>query len=271
MVQSINNNSLTLGLLGGLNRAQSDQENALERIGSGKQVNSAADNAAGLAIIERFASQITAASQASRNASDGISFAQVAESSLSSIDDSLQRIRELSVQAANGALTDSDRANIQSEVSQLQEEISNQVERANFNGVDILQTDAVIEFQVGENADETVELNTQDLSAELSAISSIDVSTQAGASNALDAIDNTQQAIRDQQVEFGALQSRFESTIDNLANNRINTEDARSRIEDADLAQEVSNQIQAGIQQQSGIAVQSQANTDAQLVLRLLS
>ncbi|ARN72986.1 flagellin [Oceanicoccus sagamiensis] len=270
MVQSINNSSLSLGILQGLNKAQGAQQTALERIGSGKQINSAADNAAGLAIIERFAAQIDGAGQAIRNTSDGISFSQVAEASLSSISDDLQRIRELSIQSANGSLSDSDRGNLQSEVGQLQDEISRRLEQSNFNGVDIFSTDAEISFQVGANANETIELSTADLSAQFDSIAAIDISSQTGAQDALSAIDSTLQTLSDQRVEFGAVANRFQSTVDNLQNNRINTEDARSRIADADIAREISNSIKAGIQQQSGIAAQAQANSNAELVLRLL-
>ena len=271
MVQSINNNGLSLGILQGLNKAQNKQETALERISSGKQVNSAADNAAGLAIIERFAAQIDGFGQAIRNTSDGISFAQVAESSLSSISDDLQRIRELSIQSANGSLSDTDRSNLQSEVGQLQDEISRRLEQSNFNGVNLFTNDAEISFQVGANANETIELTTEDLTAQFDDIAAIDISTQAGAQNALADIDSALQTLSDQRVDFGAVANRFESTIDNLQNNRINTADARSRIEDADIAREISESIAGGIQQQAGIAAQAQANTSAELVLRLLA
>lgn len=271
MVQSINNSGLSLGLLQGLNRAQGTQESALERLSSGKQVNSAADNAAGLAIIERFAAQIDGFGQAIRNTSDGVSFAQVAESGLSSIKEDVQRIRELSIQSANAALSDNDRANLQSEVGQLQEEISRRLDQTSFNGVDIFSTDAEISFQVGANANDTIELATADLTSQLSAISSIDISTQAGAQSALEELDTALETINNQQVDFGAVANRFQSTIDNLQNNQINTTDARSRIEDADIASEISELIKGNIQQQAGIAIQSQSNSNAELVLRLLS
>jgi flagellin len=271
MVQSINNSNLSLGILRGLNQAQDKEETALERISSGKQVNSAADNAAGLAIIDRFASQIDGFSQAIRNASDGISFAQVADASLSSVGEDLQRIRELSVQAANGSLSDGDRSNLQSEVGQLQQEVSRRLDQANFNGVDIFKTDAVISFQVGANANDTIDLTTPDLSSDITALTSIDVSTQTGAQDALSVVDSVLQTLNDQQVDFGAVSNRLESSISNLQNNRENTESARSRIEDADIGREVSRSIEGQIQQQAGIAVQSQANTSARLVIQLLS
>lgn len=271
MVQSINNNSLSLGLLQGLDRAQNTQETALGRISTGKQVNSAADNAAGLAIIERFTSQIDGFSQAIRNTSDGISFSQVAESGIGSISEDIQRIRELSIQSANGSLSDNDRANLQSEVGQLQDEIGRRLDQTSFNGVDIFKEEAEISFQVGANANDTIELSTQDLTEDLASVLTVDISTQAGAQDALSDIDDALETLNDTRVDFGAVANRFESTVSNLQNNRINSEDARSRIQDADLAKEVSELIKGNIQQQSGIAVQSQANSNAELLLRLLS
>lgn len=271
MVQGINNSGLTSGLLRTLNQAQNNEQSALEKISSGKQLNRAADNAAGLAIIERFAAQIDGFGQAIRNASDGVSFAQVAEAGLSSVSNDLQRIRELSVQAASGALSDSDRANLQSEVGQLQQQIRSQFEQSKFNGVSIFDRNAQISFQVGANAGDTVELATTDLSSQIDAITSLNISTQSAAQDALSVVDNSLQTLSDKQVEFGAVSNRLESAITNLQSNRVNTTDARSRIEDADLAKEVSSQIQGRIQQESSIAVQGQANSNARLVLQLLS
>ena len=271
MVLSINNNSLSSGLLSGLNKAQDRELTALQRIGSGKKVNSAADNAAAVAIIERFAAQITGFGQSIRNSSDGISFTQVADAGLSTISDDIQRIRELSIQSANGSLTDGDRATLQSEVVQLQQGIGQSIDRANFNGVDIFKTDAVISFQVGASADDSIDLSTQNLADDFTDFSSIDISTQAGAQSALADIDAVLQTVTEQRVNFGAIQNRLESSITDLENNRVNTIAARSRMEDADIAREVSEQIKGSIQQQSGIAVQSLANSSAELVLRLLS
>lgn len=271
MALSVNNNSLTLGLLNSLNQARDKEETALERLSTGKKVNSAADNAAALALIEEFSSQIAGAAQAIRNSSDGISFSAVAEAGLESVSDDIQRIRELTIQASSGALQDSDRAVLQAEVSQLQQGISDRLEQTNFNGVDLFNSEVDINFQVGANAGDTIELSTRDLASELTNVSSVDISTEAGAQSALAELDSALQTVSDQRVTFGAVQNRFESNIDSLRNNLVNTSDARSRIEDADVAREVSEQIRGRIQQQSGIAVQALANSSAQLALRLLS
>lgn len=271
MPLTIENSVLTSGILRGLNQSQKGQESALEKIASGRKVNSAADNAAALAIINQFTTQIDGSSQAIRNSSDGISFAQIAESGLGSITDNLQRIRELSLQAANGTLGDQQRSALQAEVGQLQDEISRTLETTRFNDVDVLTTDATINFQVGPNEGDAIELSLPDLSTELAAVAGIDVSTQSGAEGALSTIDSALESVESVSSDLGATQGRFLAAIDNLENTRINTAEARSRLRDADIASETSSLIQNNIQQQSGVAVQSQANTSAQLVLRLLS
>lgn len=271
MVDSINSTGFTQGVLKGQNQAQDKQETALERLSSAKQLNSAADNAAGLAIVERFASQIDGASQAVRNASDAVSVAQVADASLSAASEDLQRIRELSVRSVNAALTDSDRANLQAEVSQLRQQVSDTLEQATVSGVELFTRSASVNFQVGADANDTIEVSTSDLDNELSVISSLNVSTPAAAQDTLDSVNELLQTLDDQRVDFGAVANRLESSISNLQSSTVSTQRARSQIEDTDTAKEVSKNIQGQIQQQSGIAVQSQANSSARLVLQLLS
>lgn len=271
MPLTVDNTVLTSGLLRGLNQSQSGQESALEKISSGRKVNSAADNAAALAIINQFTTQIDGSSQAIRNSSDGISFSQVAESGLGSITDNVQRIRELSLQAANGTIGDQQRSALQAEVGQLQEEISRTLETTRFNDVDIFAADATINFQVGPNSGDSIELSLPDLNTQLADVASIDISTQGGAESALGIADSALQTVASVSSDLGATQSRFEAAIDNLDNTRINTAEARSRLRDADFVNQTSTLIQSNIQQQAGVAVQSQANTSAELVLRLLS
>lgn len=271
MPQTISNSVLTSGLLRGLNQAKDAQENALEKIASGHKVNSAADNAAALAIINQFSTQIIGSAQASRNASDAISFSQVAESGLGSINENLQRIRELSLQAANGTLGDDQRSALQAEVGQLQQEISRTLETTRFNNVDIFNSNTNITFQVGANSGETVDLTLPDLNADLASVSSIDISSQAGADGALAVASSALQTVASVSGDLGAAQSRFQSAINNLENTEINTAEARSRLRDADIARQTSNLVQSNIQRESGIAVQSQANASAELVLGLLS
>jgi len=269
MVQGIGQNPL--GLQRSLIQSQNTQQTAAERISSGKQVNSAGDNAAGLAIINRLISQSEGFSQAIRNAVDGVSYAQVAGGTLSTVTDDAQRIRELSLQASNGILSDSDRSTLQTEVSQLQEGIASRLNDAQFNGVDLFTNDDNISFQVGDKAGDSIEFGGRDFGSDINALLSIDVSTQAGATSALGGIDDFIEAVGSRQGELGAITNRLESTVNNLQTSRINSEQSRSRLQDADIAKEVSNNVKGGIQQQVGIALQAQANSDSQLVLRLLS
>lgn len=269
MVQSIGRNPL--GLQRSLMQSQTTQQTAVERIGSGKQVNSSGDNAAGLAIINRLVSQNESFSQAIRNAVDGVSYAQVAGGTLSTVTDDAQRIRELSLQAANGILNDSDRSTLQSEVSQLQEGIASRLKGAQFNDVDLFTTNDKVSFQVGDKANDAIEFRGRDFGSDIDALLAIDVSTQAGASSALDGTDNFLEAVNSRQGELGAIIKRFESTVNNLETSRINGEQSRSRLQDADIAKELSDSVRGGIQQQAAIALQAQANIDSTLVLRLLS
>ena len=271
MPQSISNSVLTTGLLKSLNQSQSQQKSALEKLSSGQKVNSAADNAAALAIINQLTSQINGAGQAARNSSDGISFSQVAEGGLETVTDNLQRIRELSLQAANGTIGDEQRAALQAEVGELQQEVTRTLETTRFNGVDVFTANTNITFQVGANSGDIISLSLTDLTADFAPLASIDISTQAGAQNALDTVDTALQTVASVSGDLGATQSRFESTIANLDNNRINTAEARSRLRDTDFANQTSELVKSNITQQSGIAIQSQANANAQLVLRLLS
>ncbi len=270
VVQSVDNSSLNTAIIRNLNKAEDSQKTAFERLGSGKQINSAADNAAGLAIAERLLSQLTAFDQSIRNASDAVSYAEVAEASLSSIGDDEQRIRKLSIQSANASLNNSDRAALQAEVSQLQQGINDVLQQSNFNGVDIFQQQDASNFQVGPSVDDAISLDVSGLAASLSDISTIDISSQAGAQAALATVDQGLQTLNDQRVSIGAVVNCLESSIANTSNNRENTAAANSRIEDADVAKEVSELIRGSIQQQSGIAVQAQANNSAELSLRLL-
>ena len=156
-------------------------------------------------------------------------------------------------------------------MEQLQDQVRTSFDQANVNGVDFFKSESTQSFQVGANADETIDISTRDLSSDIAVISRLDISTQSGAQSALSAIDNVLQTFNDQQVDLGVLSNRLDSSISNLQNNKVNTQEASSRIKDTDVAKEVSQQINGQIQQQSGIAVQSQANSNARLVLQLLS
>lgn len=248
-------------------------DSASARLSSGQRINSAKDDAAGLAISNRISTQIGGYSTAIRNAGDGVSYAQTAGGALDSLNSNVQRIRELSVQASNGSLNDQDRKGIQQEISQLQDESRNILEKSNFNGSKLFSGENSKTFQVGPNQGDTVAVSNSDLKKTLedSGIFSINVSTQAGASSGLDKLDSALESISSTAAEYGSVANRFESAINNLTVSRENAQASKSRVSDADFAEESSNLVKGRIQDQVGIAVRSQANARQQDVLRLLS
>ncbi|MCU0976207.1 MAG: flagellin domain-containing protein [Steroidobacteraceae bacterium] len=270
--QVINTNMLSLNAQRNLSSSQSSLATALQRLSSGLRINSAKDDAAGLAISERFTAQIRGLNQAVRNASDGISLAQTAEGALAEVTNNLQRIRELAVQSANATNSPSDRASLQAEVTQLLEEIGRVAAQTTFNGTELLDgsfTSAV--FQVGANAGETITVtSTVDATTATLGIATADISTVGGASAAITAVDGALDDINGFRAEFGAIQNRFESVIANLTTAAENLTASRSRIQDADFAAETAALTRAQILQQAGVAILAQANAAPQNVLGLL-
>lgn len=243
-----------------------------ERISSGKQINSAIDGAAELSIASRISAQVKGLDIASRNAGDAISLTQVADGALGSINDNLLRIRELTLQSANGTLTDQDRQGLAAEADQLKEENRNILEKTSFNGVSIFNNDSNLNFQVGPNTGDQLTVEGQNLQQQLSSsgLDDIDLSTQQGATDALAVIDQATSDINARASEFGATANRIESTVNELQSSKINASAAQSRVEDADLAKELTK-ISAGlIQEQAQIAVQAQANASRGFALQLL-
>jgi len=266
-------NDSTQGLLHSLNKAQNAVETSQERLSSGQRVNSAADDAAASALISQFAAQIAGSDQGMRNVSDGVSMFQTAESGVSQINDMVGRIRELSLQSGNGTLSDSDRGALQSEVSQLQEQIAQTVESTTFNGTRLLDRDASVSIQAGGNSSDAIGLETYDVQGQLSdfGFGDIDISTAAGAASALGVLDKSSEYLSGIQGEMGAVQNRFEYAIGNLQESNINTNAAQSRIQDADYAREISQLASSQIQQQANIAMMGQASSiSAQTVSQLL-
>ncbi|WP_436857834.1 FliC/FljB family flagellin [Citrobacter tructae] len=396
MAQVINTNSLSLLTQNNLNKSQGTLSSAIERLSSGLRINSAKDDAAGQAIANRFTSNIKGLTQASRNANDGISVAQTTEGSLNEINNNLQRIRELSVQAANGSNSGSDLSSIQDEIKQRLSEIDRVSGQTQFNGTKILSKDQTLTIQVGANDGETIDINLQEITSKTLGLDSFNVNgpkgqiTSAGVadfqkfygsttqvssatvteantdalatrlgvsaasvtvddstvytdekgnlfakvnvsagstaesnnlkangfdlasganqdfyialdpqsadtttpteaaftidtdnlsfksmttgatSGALDKIDKALAKVDEFRSSLGAIQNRFESAITNLGNTVNNLSSARSRIEDADYATEVSNMSRAQILQQAGTSVLAQANQVPQGVLSLL-
>lgn len=255
---------------------------SMERLSSGLRVNSAKDDAAGLAISDRMTSQIRGMTVAVRNANDGISMAQTAESSMGSITETMQRMRDLAVQAANfGAVSGSDRDKLQSEFKQLGDEISRIIKNTEFNGKKILNGSLVgANFQVGANsaADNQISITVSNLSAAsgiqslfgAAAVSIGSGATSTGVRAAMAAIDTAIRKIDTFRSNLGAIQNRFTTTIGNLQSSIENQSAARSRIMDADFATETSNLSRSQILQQAGTAMLAQANQSTQNVLTLL-
>ena len=249
-------------------------QTALQRLSSGLRINSAKDDAAGLAISERFTAQIRGLNQGVRNANDAISLAQTGEGALGEITPALQRIRELAVQAVNSTNSDDDRLSLQQEVSQLQAEIT-RVAGTKFNGVEIVGGGATsFKFQVGANAGDTITVTTTNITSTTTGYASVvtngNVSVVADACALITAVDGYLDSVNSTRATLGAVQNRFEAVVRNGQNVAENLTASRSRIQDADFALETAALTRAQILQQAGIAMLSQANAQPQSVLSLL-
>ncbi|GAA3923057.1 flagellin [Litoribacillus peritrichatus] len=253
------------------NRIQNDPTQNFQRISSGSRINSAADDAAGLLISTGFTASISGTEQAIRNSNDAISLNQTAEGAVSSVQDDLQRIRELSAQSSNGTLTDQDRQGLQAEVDQLVENISETISGSDFNGISLLNDDSDVNFQVGPDAGDTLTLERGNLEQQLAdlGINDINISTQAGAQSALGVVDDALDVTSQAAANFGANQNRLSSTIDNLANTVVNESAANSRIADADLAKEISELASRLVKEEAQNSAQAQANSNFKIMLRL--
>ena len=286
MPQTINTNLNSLNAQRNLSSSQSSLSMSMQRLSSGLRVNSAKDDAAGLAIAERMTTQVRGMNVSIRNANDGISMAQTAEGALGKVTDSLQRMRELSVQAANATNSSSDKDSLDKEFGELAKEIQRVLGGTSFNGQRVLGADAkAFVFQVGANttSNDTIDITTTNLTADatLTAVAGTD-NTGAGRSvidntapaatiqGVIDKIDVAISTVNDKRALLGASQSRFDSVITNLQIGVENQTAARSRIMDTDFAAETANLSRANILQQAGNAMVAQANQLPQQVLTLL-
>ncbi|MBD2812163.1 FliC/FljB family flagellin [Xenorhabdus sp. Vera] len=357
MASVINTNYSSLLAQNNLNRSQGVLGNSIARLSSGLRINSAKDDAAGQAIANRFTANVKGLNQASRNANDGISIAQTTEGSLNEINNNLQRIRELTVQAQNGSNSKSDLDSIQKEVKQRLDEIDRISEQTQFNNVKVLKEDTKMKIQVGANDGETIEIDLKEINSKKLGLDKFDVTKVSPKGNDIKEVDDgkgkgtksavsygeksvtslkltgsqayqrvdetTGKVVADKYVlegkddtgktrqyeatigtdgklnvadpaveltgkapletldkalsdvdslrsSLGAVQNRLESTVNNLNNTVNNLSAARSRIEDADYATEVSNMSRGQILQQAGTAVLAQANQIPQTVMSLL-
>ena len=257
----------------------------MQRLSSGLRINSAKDDAAGLAIADRMNTQVRGMNVAVRNAGDAISMAQVAEGGLSTMNDLLQRMRELAVQASNApnsAGSAGDIAKLDNEYKQLGAELSRMLDATQFNGEKILNTSASYVFQVGANAGAENQITIANGDISLSGNAAFSAVASGGASATLitgtasantaniAALDAAISAVNDRRASLGALQSRFENTISYLRTASENQSAARGRIMDADFAAETANLSRTQILQQAGTAMIAQANQLPQSVLKLL-
>ena len=262
MAQIINTNVMSLNAQRNLNKTSGSLGTALQRLSSGLRVNSSMDDAAGLAVAQKMESQIRGMTVAMRNASDGISFAQTADTALSTVSDQLQRMRELATQSLNGTLSDTERSKIDQEYSALQAEASRIQGGAKLNGQTVYGT---FNFQVGADAADTISGTFTSVG-----VTGTNVSTSGGASTALASIDAWLGSVASNRAAIGGVQSRLTFTISYLEGARENQSAAKSRIMDADFAAETASLTRAQILQQAGTAMVSQANQIPQNVLTLL-
>ncbi len=274
MPQVINTNMMSLNSQRALNRSQSSMQTSLERLSSGLRINRAKDDAAGLAISERFTAQIRGLEQANRNANDGISLLQTAEGALAEAVNALQRMRELAVQSINDTVSAQDKKSLHTEFQALASEIDRNTNATKFNGVQVIGAAKTLTFQIGFEADvnNQITVSTFDVAA-ASGVASVlagGISTKASASYMVSAIDIALDKISTIRADFGAAQNRLESTVRNNANIIENQSAARSRILDADFARETANLTRTQILQQAGTAMLAQANQLPQNVLSLL-
>jgi flagellin len=274
---TVNTNIASLNAQRNLGVSQNSLNISLQRLSSGLRVNSAKDDAAGLYTAELQHAAIRGLNQAVRNANDGISLAQTAESAMGEISNNLQRIREIAVQSSNGTVED--RTGLQKEVDQLTQEISRIIQTTEFTGSVLLNgTVTSVTFQVGADgaANNQISVTGVNLTtitgyaASLTATGTVNVSTQAAASASIGTVETSITTVTGSRATFGAVQNRFEAVIANLQSYSENLSAARGRIMDADFAAETANMTRNQILQQAGVAILAQANALPQNALALL-
>ena len=284
MAATINTNIASINAQRNLTFSGQSLNTTMQRLSSGLRVNSAKDDAAGLAIAERMQAQVRGMNVAIRNANDGVSLAQTAEGALGKIGENLQRMRELAVQAANDTNGSTDRVSLDDEFKQLAAENERVIKNTKFNGQELLTgsggtgSTGSFTFQIGANTqgDNQVTIPTTDMFTALTpatqgttAAASLGT-TALAARNAMDALDTALNKVNEQRSKFGASQNRFDAIIANLQVSSENQAAARGRIMDADFAVESANLARAQILQQAGTAMLAQANQMPQSVLKLL-
>ena len=281
MAQIINTNLMSLNAQRNLSATQSALATSVQRLSTGLRVNSAKDDAAGLAIAERMNTQVRGMNVAIRNANDAISLAQTAEGALSKINDMGQRMRELAVQSANATNNDTDRASLDAEFQALSAEIKRNLDGTSFNGTKLFAALATMTFQVGANnaATDQIAVVTTNLTADTTmtgilggggGTAAADIKAVDKSRDVLTKLDTMLATVNAKRAEFGATQNRFEAVIQTLQVSAENQTAARSRIMDADFASETAALTRSQVLQQAGTAMLSQANSLPNNVLSLL-
>jgi flagellin len=275
MALSINTNAVSLNAQRNLSMSQSSLSTSMQRLSSGLRVNSAKDDAAGLAIADRMNAQVRGNTVAIRNANDAISLSQTAEGAISKVGDMLQRMRELAVQSANATNTVDDRANLDAEYQQLGAQVIRTLQDTKFNGKQILGADAgtAQSFQIGAGSTDFLDVTPTRLDnlADITGATTTNVGTDGATSRAAIAlIDTALKTVNAERATYGAVQNRFEAIIGTLQVATENEAAARGRIMDADFATETANLSRAQILQQAGTAMVAQANQLPQMVLSLI-
>jgi flagellin len=279
----INHNMSAMFARRTLSQTAQQIDSNIEKLSSGMRITKAADDASGLAVSEKLRSQIRGLNQAERNIESGVSFIQTTEGYLRETQDILHRLRELSIQAANGIYTDEDRMQIQVEVSQLVDEVNRIASHAQFNGMNMLTgafsqgSDRVMQFQIGANMDQNERVYIGTMTAAALGIQgtqgdtgAISISTPEQANRTVGMLDAALQQVSKQRADLGAYQNRFEMASEGIASAAENLQAAESRIRDVDMAAEMVDFVKNQILVQSGTAMLAQANQQPQSVLQLL-
>ncbi|MBL8722748.1 MAG: flagellin FliC [Planctomycetes bacterium] len=270
----VNSNIASLNAQRSLSMTTERLQANYRRLSTGLRISTASDDAAGLAISERFRAQVRSTNQAVRNAQDGISLTQTGEGALNEVSSILVRMRELAIQANNGTVSAADRTTLHQEFSDLINEIDRIAQSTTFNGVHLLDgTGSTITFQVGTGTTtgiDTIQLNTSDTLASTLGLSSLDIGSAGSPTTAIVALDSAINSVSRVRGQFGAAQNRLSTTIANLQIQVENLSAAESRIRDVDVAVETSSLTRNSILQQSAISILAQANTQPQAALQLL-
>lgn len=263
----INSNDTALSIQRQTQQTSAALLRGLERLATGQRINRAADDAAGLAIVERFRAQVSQFNQEAANLQTGINAVETADGALGAQGDAVQRIRELAVQAANGTLTDDQRAALNQEAQQLLEQVGETAENTEFNGQQLL-TGAATAIDLGTEGN--LQISVQESTVASLGLNGLDLTTQAGAQNALGAIDTALGRINENRANLGAQENRFTSAIEVRAEQVLNVEEAASRIRDIDIARQTIEQTRNNVLLQGGLAALAQSNIIGQNASRLL-